>query len=150
MIDTIAQRLLESVGWGLKMRLYTGASLSTMDLVSDLYMIYTYATTNKLGTALSLGIMVGVCLLGQLFLVFVQTHKGPRHVMLKEMLIVLSGMKPGYDAKRVVDGQRQARYAAVNPVVELTTTRGFELVCESIPGACARGRTVERLRGGWR
>ncbi|GMI39207.1 hypothetical protein TeGR_g10090 [Tetraparma gracilis] len=40
MMDTIAQRLLESVSWGLKMRLYTGASLSTLDMVSDLYMIY--------------------------------------------------------------------------------------------------------------
>ncbi|GMI23740.1 hypothetical protein TeGR_g15203 [Tetraparma gracilis] len=28
MMDTIAQRLLESVGWGLKMRLYTGAGLN--------------------------------------------------------------------------------------------------------------------------
>ncbi|GMI25032.1 hypothetical protein TeGR_g8761 [Tetraparma gracilis] len=44
MMDTIAQRLLESVSWGLKMRLYVGASLSTMDLLSDLYMIYTAAT----------------------------------------------------------------------------------------------------------
>ncbi|GMI24556.1 hypothetical protein TeGR_g3140 [Tetraparma gracilis] len=41
MMDTIAQRLLESVGWGLKMRLYTGAALSTMDLISDVFMIYT-------------------------------------------------------------------------------------------------------------
>ncbi|GMI19237.1 hypothetical protein TeGR_g13668, partial [Tetraparma gracilis] len=41
MMDTIAQRLLESVGWGLKMRLYTGAGLSTMDLISDVFMIYT-------------------------------------------------------------------------------------------------------------
>ncbi|GMI24816.1 hypothetical protein TeGR_g13144, partial [Tetraparma gracilis] len=44
MMDTVAQRHLESVGWGLKMRLYTGAGLSTMDLLTDLYMIYTAAT----------------------------------------------------------------------------------------------------------
>ncbi|GMI29651.1 hypothetical protein TeGR_g14379 [Tetraparma gracilis] len=41
MMDTIAQRLLESVSWGLKMRLYTGAGLSTLDLLTDLYMIKT-------------------------------------------------------------------------------------------------------------
>jgi hypothetical protein len=135
MMDTIAQRLLESVSWGLKMRLYTGAGLSTMDLLSDLYMIYTYATTKQQGTATSLAVMVGLCMLGQLFLVWVQTHKGPRRVMLKEMLVVLSGMKPGIDAKRVADGNEQAEHAALNPDVELAMTRGFEMAMESIPGS---------------
>jgi hypothetical protein len=144
MMDVIAQRLLESVSWGLKMRLYTGAGLSTMDLLSDTYMIYTYATTGQQGTALSLAIMVGLCMLGQLFLVWVQTHKSPGRVMLKEMLIVLSGMKPGIDAKRVADGNEQAEHAAVNPEIELVCTRCFELVYESIPGTRARTRTIER------
>ena len=91
MMDTIAQRLLESVSWGLKMRLYTGAGLSTMDLLSDVYMIYTYATTGQQGTALSLAIMVGLCLGLQLIFVFMNTRRGPKLTMFKEMLIVLSG-----------------------------------------------------------
>jgi hypothetical protein len=91
MMDTIAQRLLESVSWGLKMRLYTGAGLSILDLLSDVYMIYTYATTGNPGTALSLAIMVGLCLLLQLFTVYTNTRRGPKLTMLKEMLIVLSG-----------------------------------------------------------
>jgi hypothetical protein len=37
MLNTIAQRLLENVGWGIKLRLYVGAGLSTLDLFSDLY-----------------------------------------------------------------------------------------------------------------
>jgi hypothetical protein len=105
-----------------------------MDLLSDVFMIYTYATTEQQGTALSLGIMVGLCLLGQLLVVWIQAHKGPTHVMLKEMLIVLSGMKPGIDAMRAANGNEQAEHAAVNPEVELTCTRGCELVFESIPG----------------
>jgi hypothetical protein len=93
MMDTIAQRLLESVSWGLKMRLYTGAGLSTLDLISDLYMIYTYATTpGQEGTAASLAIMVGLCMTIQMFVTWVQAHKGPKLVMLKEMLLVLSGL----------------------------------------------------------
>ncbi|GMI23054.1 hypothetical protein TeGR_g999, partial [Tetraparma gracilis] len=91
MIDTIAQRLLESVSWGLKMRLYMGAGLSTLDLLSDVYMIYTYATTGQQGTALSLAIMVGVCLLMQLLAVYLNARRGPKLTMFKEMLIVLSG-----------------------------------------------------------
>ncbi|GMI30122.1 hypothetical protein TeGR_g9758 [Tetraparma gracilis] len=134
MMDTIAQRLLESVGWGLKMRLYMGAGLSTIDLLSDLYMIYFYSTTSQQGTALSLAVMVGLCLLLQLLAVWMLNHKGPRRVVLKEMLIVLSGMKPGIDAKRVADGNEKAEHAAVDPDVELTCTKAFELLCESIPG----------------
>jgi hypothetical protein len=91
MMDTIAQRLLESVGWGLKMRLYTGAGLSTLDLLTDVYMMYTYATTGQQGAALSLAIMVGLCLLMQLLAVYLNTRRGPKLTMVKEMLIVLSG-----------------------------------------------------------
>jgi hypothetical protein len=89
--------------------------------------------------------MVGLCLLGQLFLVWVQARKGPRRVMLKEMLIVLSGMKPGIDAMRVAGGNEQSEHAAINPDLELTATRCFELVCESIPGTLASARTTQRF-----
>jgi hypothetical protein len=91
MMDTIAQRLLESVSWGLKMRLYMGAGLSTLDLLTDLYMIYTYATTGQKGAALSLIIMVGLCLLMQLLAVYLNLRKAPKLTMLKEVLVVLSG-----------------------------------------------------------
>ena len=141
MMDTIAQRLLESVSWGLKLRLYTGASISTLDLLTDVYMIFTYATTEgQQGTAWSLAGMVGLCLAFQLLIVWIQTRKGPRRVMLKEMLIVLSGTKPGIDAKRVADGNELTEHATINPDMELVCTRCFELVCESIPGAGASAR----------
>ncbi|GMI22558.1 hypothetical protein TeGR_g10182 [Tetraparma gracilis] len=135
MMDTIAQRLLESVSWGLKLRLYAGAGLSTLDLITDLYMIYTYATTDKPGTALSLGIMVGLCLLFQLLVVWTQARKGPTLVMLKEMLIVLSGMKPGWDAVNVANGAERSSYALVDPSTELVYTRCIEMCFESVPGS---------------
>jgi hypothetical protein len=130
MMDTIAQRLLESVSWGLKMRLYTGAGLSTMDLISDLYMIYFYSSTGQQGTATSLAIMVGLCLLTQLILVWVQNHKGPRRVMLKETLIVLTGIAPGIHAMRVANGHEQAEHAGIHPDTELAFTRGIEMAME--------------------
>jgi hypothetical protein len=135
MMDTIAQRLLESVGWGLKMRLYTGAGLSTMDLLSDMYMIYTYATTGQPGTALSLAIMVGLCLLGQLSLVWLQSRKGPTRVMLKEALIVLTGIAPGIHAMRVANGSEQGEGAAMSAELGLVFTRGQEMCFEAIPGS---------------
>jgi hypothetical protein len=152
MIDTIAQRLLSSVGWGLKMRLYTGAGLSTLDLLSDMYMIYTYATTGPQGTALSLAIMVGLCLLMQLYLVWVQTRKGPRRVMLKEMLIVLSGTAPGVHAMRVANGADRSEHAVMDPEIELVYVRGIEMCFESCPGSVLQMYAVFRIAtngGGW-
>jgi hypothetical protein len=145
MMDTIAQRLLESVSWGLKMRLYTGAGLSTLDLLTDLYMIYTYATTGQQGTALSLAIMVALCLASQCFNVWLQNHRGPRRVMLKEFLIVLTGVAPGVHAMRVANGAQKSEYATVNPDIELTCSRCMEIVFESVPGSIVTAYAM--LRG---
>jgi hypothetical protein len=146
MMDTIAQRLLESVGWGLKMRLFTGAGLSTMDLLTDVYMICMYATTEgQQGTALSLGIMVGLCMLVQLSLVWMQNHKGPRRVMLKEMLIVLTGIAPGIHAMHVANGAQQAEHATIGPELELTATRIMEMTFESCPGTVVQVYALIRL-----
>jgi hypothetical protein len=136
MMDTIAQRLLESVSWGLKMRLYTGAGLSTLDLLSDLNMIYSYASTpGQERAALSLAIMVGLCLLGQLLMVLGQTHKAPKRVMIREMLVVLTGIAPGIHAMRVANGGGRDEHAKLDHDMVLTCTRGLEMALESIPGS---------------
>jgi hypothetical protein len=111
-----------------------------MDLLSDLYMIYTYATTGQQGTALSLAIMVGLCLSVQALVVWGQTRRGPRSLVLKEMLVVISGIAPGVHAMRVARGAEKSEYAAMDPELELTFTRGIEMVLESIPGKRARNR----------
>ena len=79
--------------------------------------------------------MVGLCLLLQLILVWFQNHKGPKRVMLKEMLIVLTGMKPGWDAMHVANGAEQRAYASMAPDLELTFTRCVEMCFESVPGS---------------
>jgi hypothetical protein len=123
-----------------KIKVYASAGLSTLDLLTDVYMIYEYATTGQQGAALNMAIMVVLCLLGQLALIWVQTLKGPRLVMLKEMLIVLSGTKPGVYAMRVAKGNEPTEHAAISPALELTCTKGFEMACESIPGTRANAR----------
>ena len=149
MMDTIAQRLLESVSWGLKMRLYTGAGLGTMDLVSDLYMIFYYSTTGQQGTALSLAIMVGLCLLGQLLMVLGQTYKAPRRVMVREMLVVLTGIAPGIHAMRVANGADQDEHAKIDHDLVLTCTRGLEMAMESIPGSLLQVHALLKSDGGF-
>jgi hypothetical protein len=134
MMDTIAQRLLESAGWGLKMRLYMGAGLSMLDMGTDLFMIYTYMTTGQASNALSLGIMVGLSMGIQLFMAVINRKKAPARVLVKELLIVLSGLAPGVHAMRVAGGKEAEHAHAFDSDLELIFTRVCEVVFESVPG----------------
>jgi hypothetical protein len=151
MIDTIAQRLLESVSWGLAFRLYTGAGLSMADLFTDLFMIYAYMTTGQQGTGTSLAIMVGLCVMGQLLTVWLQSRKGPRLAMLKEMFIVLAGVAPGIHAMRVANGQKQSEHEFLPSEHVLGSMRAFEMVFESIPGSILQcGALLDSIKRGER
>jgi hypothetical protein len=55
--------------------------------------------------------------------------------MLKEMLIVLTGVAPGVHSMRVANGAEKNEVARISPTVQLTVTRCFEVAFESIPGA---------------
>ena len=100
MMDRVALRLLGEVSWGLKMRLFMGAGLSMLDIASDINVIVLYRNTpgeEKYGDMLMW--MIVVCLAIQLLVVYVQ-NKTNRLKLLKEVLIVLSGLKPGKSAER--------------------------------------------------
>jgi hypothetical protein len=96
MMDTVALRLLSEVPWGLKMRAFVGAGLSMLDMASDINIILMYTSTSgeeKFGWGLLL--MICTCLVFQLFVVYVQNLNKPAKVMRMEVLIVLTGLKPG-------------------------------------------------------
>jgi hypothetical protein len=79
-----------------------------------------------------------VCLilnmLVQLLIVWWQTTKGPKATMVKDMLYVVSAVKPGVDAWRVATGLDQNEYQVLTPKMELLFSKGGELVFEAIPG----------------
>ena len=79
-----------------------------------------------------------VCLilnmLGQLLIVWCQTTKGPKATMVKDMLYVVSAVKPGVDAWRVATGLDQSEHQVFTPKYELLFSKGGELVFEAIPG----------------
>lgn len=57
----IAQHLLDTVGWGTKLRLYVGATLSMVDMSSDLYVAITFLAVPGLRTyGLVLLVMLGL------------------------------------------------------------------------------------------
>ena len=69
-------------------------SVMAQDL-TDVQVIVEYLNTpGKEAYAYPLMGMVGTCLFLQLLTVFMQTRKGAKAKMAKEMLIVLSGLKP--------------------------------------------------------
>ena len=79
------------------------------------------------------------------------TSRGPRRVMVVEMLIVVSGTKPGVDAMRVASGAEQSEHNVADPMTELTVTRCSELVCEAIPGSILQFTAALRvMQGGGR
>jgi hypothetical protein len=107
-----------------------------VDMVTDVQVIVEYLNTpGKKAYAYQMMGMVGTCLIFQLLVVFVQTRKAPKAKMAKEMLIVLSGLKPGFDAYQVAKGTEQSEGSVWDAAQELAATKGVEMVAESIPGA---------------
>jgi hypothetical protein len=116
---------------------FVGAALSTVDMVTDVQMIVEYLNTpGKEAYAYPLMGMVGTCLFLQLLVAWFQTRKTSKSKMAKEMLIVLSGLKPGFDAYQVAKGTEQSAGSVLDPATELAFTKAEEMVAESIPGEC--------------
>jgi hypothetical protein len=95
MVNTVALRLLGEVSWGLKLRVFMGAGLSMLDMGSDINVILLYmGNSDTKGYAMSLLGMLLACIAIQLLVVWQQNKANPRKMLL-EMLIVLTGLKPG-------------------------------------------------------
>ena len=126
---------------------FVGAALSTVDMVTDVQVIVEYLNTpGKEAYAYPLMGMVGTCLFLQLLVVvFMQNRKASKAKMAKEVLIVLSGLKPGFDAYQVAKGAEQSVGAVFDPAEELIITKGVEMVCESIPGALPSAHAANHL-----
>lgn len=145
MIEAIGQRLLATVSWGLKFRMYAGAGLSWFDLASDLNAVSVYinqedATKSFSGRlsaspyAKNLLIMIAVNMVLQLLVVVIQNQGGKKRDFLKEALVTLLFMKPGLDAMRVAGGEVKPPHSPLDYDIELAMTKGCEVLAESIPG----------------
>jgi len=100
MLNVVGKRSLGEVSWGLKMRVFMGAGLSIMDMSTDIFVILRFMEKEETrGYGWSLMLMVLGSIVMQLLLVFGQNKKKPV-VMLKEFLIVLTGLKPAIDCMR--------------------------------------------------
>ena len=146
MLSVVAKRLLGEVSWGLKMRVMMGAGLSILDMATDIFVIVGYMGKEETkGYGWSLLWMVVASMALQLGVVFMQ-NQGKTRVMAKEMLIVMTLMKPAIDAGRVVSGKQMEEHHAFSAKDELVFTKCAEMLAESIPGSLLQLYVLLKVR----
>ena len=95
MMNRIAMRLLAGSAWGAKFRLFIGAALSIMDMITDIFTILRYVEQSNYGFAYACiaFICLNVCI--QLATVYHQNIKRGWKIVSYEMLLVVVVIKPG-------------------------------------------------------
>ena len=97
----IANNLLRDNRYGMILRVSTGAVLSVIDAVSDLYILNTYFSQGLDLQAYTLLAMIVTSMFLQILCVFTQYKKKSWGVMARELLITLLFLRPAVDAFRV-------------------------------------------------
>jgi len=93
MLLEVAQEVMNTAPWGLMWRMCTGATLSVLDIVTDVVVIVGYMEKEEtMGYGYSLLMMLVGSMVLQLVFVFGQNRKKP-WAMAKEMLVVITGLK---------------------------------------------------------
>ena len=114
-----------------------GANLSLLDIITDIYMIYQYLTSEEEGQAIFGFInagMVSTSLLIQLVIVYIQNNKKGMKKVASEILTVVLFIKPAVDAFRVASGSETEEGSTVDPMAELMATKGVEMVRDQRKG----------------
>jgi len=134
MLNLVAKRLLGEVSWGLKGRVIMGAGLSILDMATDVFVIVGYMGKEETrGYGWILLYMIVASMTCQLVLVYFQNWKKPR-TLAKEVLIVLTGLKPAFDASAVCSGKAMDEHHSIDAKTEMVITKVVEMLCESVPG----------------
>jgi len=96
MLLEVAQEVMKTAPWGLMWRVCTGATLSVLDIVTDVVVIVGYMGKEETrGYGYSLLMMLVGSMALQVLIVFGQNRKKP-WVMAKEILVVVTGLKPAW------------------------------------------------------
>jgi hypothetical protein len=138
MMEGVAAALLSETPFGVKLRAYSGAAFSMLDMVTDVYVICDMFAAEKKEIATALLAMICANILLQLLFVWIQNRRIKRKnngwMMLRECLYVVTCVKPGVEAKRIASGQKDLPGSIVSPLQEMSYCRGIELFCEAAPG----------------
>ena len=113
--------------WGMVFRVSLGAFLSLADLVTDLMTIERFSRERRRGYAIASICMVGVCVLMQCGIVYLQNKKRGKLRILQESLYVLTFVKPAVDAYRVCSGEEAHKDDAFDSFMEMMLMKGIEM-----------------------
>jgi hypothetical protein len=138
MLETIAKRRMEAAPLGLKLRLAIGAIFSMGDMASDLVQIVGMFVAGQNMRAMVLLGMIAMSLAIQAIVVILQTAHRGWQVVVWELGIVFSLLKPGIDAIRVAGGEERVEGAPLDQFAEMAFCKVSELTFESIAGGLAQ------------
>ena len=124
MMVTLARAVLKQSKIGLYYRAILGAGLSTMDMISDMYIISVFFAEGQYSYAYANIAMIMANWLIQLLIVWAQTGRNTLgSAFLKEALITTVGLKPGLDAWNVCSGKEQQPGQTLDPMNEVRIGR---------------------------
>jgi hypothetical protein len=144
MLEAIAKQQTATRPLGLKLRLAIGAAFSIGDMASDAMQIATLFLAGQSLRAVALLAMIAMNLAAQMLIIIVQTaHRGWR-VVLWELSLVFSLLKPAIDVIDVAGGDERVESAPVDPLAEMMFCEVSDMAFESIP---PRRRRVDHVGG---
>ena len=129
----VAKHLLQQAHWGTNFRVGLGAFLSVADMTSDVFMIAQFLAQGHKGAALASTAFIAFNMALQMLIVVNQNSRKPRKVLLFELLLVITCVKPAMDAYRVFLGGEQDPLNMLSPLAEMTISKVGETVFEAIP-----------------
>ncbi|GMI02300.1 hypothetical protein TrVE_jg14138 [Triparma verrucosa] len=133
MLNAMSKRLVGEVGWGVKLRVGIIASISLVDIMSDLVMILVFFAEGRTNFAVTLLIFLSITMLLHGIITVLQNYGvGAKQTML-QVLLTLSGFKPVYEAYQVGTAADVMPGQKLSPEVEMTASRVIELFSENIP-----------------
>ncbi|GMH55451.1 hypothetical protein TL16_g01910 [Triparma laevis f. inornata] len=136
MMLVLSKGIVKTAAWGLMWRVTLGAVLSLGDLVTDLIVLkrFFYGGDEMMAYRDASIACLATSIIGQMILVAVQNRKKGMLRILKEVVIIVMGMKAAADAYRVASGAEHEKDTAMDPMTELTVNKLIEMFAESIPG----------------
>ncbi|GMH88858.1 hypothetical protein TL16_g11282 [Triparma laevis f. inornata] len=130
----VSKGVVKAAAWGLMWRVTVGAILSVTDLATDIMILINFSMNDRqeyFEAALA-SIIASFAL--YLLMVYLQYNQTSWKRILKEVVIVLIGMKAPWDAYKVAKGDEKELGTNLEPLMEMTFNKACELVGEAIPG----------------
>jgi hypothetical protein len=148
MLTVIITRLMEA-SIGKKLRLAQSTVLSLLDVGSDLFAMLAYFVAGEVLTGSLILMAVCFSIAAQALIVYYRNMHRSASEIAKEVLIVLSFLKPLIDLRRLMRGH-EVEGAAFNTATERGMCKIIETACESVLAAIiAMVALLRSGRWGW-